>query len=112
MLPYSIAMLILVSSLMLVFADFSLTNKLGITKTNFISRWTKLTYHRFLGKNMLLKDIEIGFFDHCACSLQCQKRTPFVKIATHKHGMHRVDRSNLDGIIVWDEECLSSQIFK
>lgn len=43
------------------------------------------------------------------CQLLCQKRTPFVKIATHKHGMHRVDRSNLDGIIVADEECLSSK---
>ena len=42
-----------------------------------------------------------------------KKEFPFVKIATYKHGMHRVDRSNLDGIIAAekDEECLSSQIF-
>lgn len=31
--------------------------------------------------------------------LSCRIVILFVKIATHKHGMHRVDRSNLDGII-------------
>ena len=52
--------------------------------------------------------------DYGLTSKFCAKKEfPFVKIATYKHGMHRVDRSNLDGIIATekDEECLSSQIF-
>ena len=57
-----------------------------------------------------LENFRHGLTGNIRMSAAVPKRTPFVKIATHKHWMHRVDRSNLDGIIVEDEECLSSQI--